>query len=164
MAAENQNSVYVNMMVDAMKRKEVLLSELLSFTEEQEELLKQDELDADRFNETLELKGTRIDELGTIDEGFDAMFKMVEREIINDPAPYKDEIQTMQTLIGRVSELGMKIQALERQNSERFKKYLARERKIIHDYRLNSRTASGYYQNMANTHKAEQSYFFNEKK
>ena len=164
MATENRNGVYVSMMVDSLKRKETILSELLSYTKEQEEMLKQEELDADRFNETLELKGSRIDELGTIDEGFDTMFKLVEKEIKAKSSQYKEEVQTMQTLIGQVSELGMQIQALERQNSERFKKYLAKERKVIHDYRINSKTASGYYQNMANTHKAEQSYFFNEKK
>ncbi|MCH5266038.1 MAG: flagellar export chaperone FlgN [Lachnospiraceae bacterium] len=164
MATENRNGVYVSMMVDSLKRKETILSELLSYTKEQEEMLKQEELDADRFNETLELKGSRIDELGTIDEGFDTMFKLVEKEIKANSSQYKEEVQTMQTLIGQVSELGMQIQALERQNSERFKKYLAKERKVIHDYRINSKTASGYYQNMANTHKAEQSYFFNEKK
>lgn len=62
-----------------------------------------------------------------------------------------------------VSDLGLAIQALEAQNSERFKIYLASKRKQIHDYHVNSQTASRYYQNMANSHRPEQSYYFNEK-
>lgn len=76
---------------------------------------------------------------------------------------YLTEIVTMQKLISEVSDLGLRIQALEAQNSERFKIFLASKRKQIHDYHVNSQTASRYYQNMANSHRPEQSYYFNEK-
>ena len=77
---------------------------------------------------------------------------------------YKGEIQEMQKLIGEVSELGIQIQALEHQNSGHFKVYLANQRKAIKEFHVNNKTASRYYKNMANTHKSEQSYFFNEAK
>ena len=98
-----------------------------------------------------------------IDEGFDALFKKVEKEITVHKKNYLTEIVTMQKLISAVSDLGLRIQALEAQNSERFKIYLASKRKQIHDYHVNSQTASRYYQNMANSHRPEQSYYFNEK-
>ena len=108
-------------------------------------------------------KGKQIDELNEIDEGFDALFKKVEKEITAHKENYLTEIATMQKLISAVSDLGLRIQALEAQNSERFKIYLASKRKQIHDYHVNSQTASRYYQNMANSHRPEQSYYFNEK-
>ena len=103
------------------------------------------------------------DALNQIDEGFDALFKKVEKEITVHKKNYLTEIVTMQKLISAVSDLGLRIQALEAQNSERFKIYLASKRKQIHDYHVNSQTASRYYQNMANSHRPEQSYYFNEK-
>ena len=118
---DSNNSVYVRMMVDVLKRKEKILQRILKQTKEQEVILKQEDVD------------------------------------------YETEIATMQKLISAVSDLGLRIQALEAQNSERFKIYLASKRKQIHDYHVNSQTASRYYQNMANSHRPEQSYYFNEK-
>lgn len=164
MENSSQNHVYVDMMVDALKRKKKILASLLEKTKEQELLLKNEELDQDRFNVLIQQKGTGIDELNKIDEGFDSLFKFVEKEIMANRSSYKTEIQTMQKLIAEVSELGIQIQALEHQNSGHFKVYLANQRKTIHDFHMNSKTASSYYQNMANTHKPEQSYFFNETK
>ena len=140
----SNNSVYVRMMVDVLKRKEKILQQILEQTKEQEVILKQEDVDYDRFQELLDEKGRQIDELNQIDEGFDALFKKVEKEITVHKENYLTEIVTMQ-------------------NSERFKIYLASKRKQIHDYHVNSQTASRYYQNMANSHRPEQSYYFNEK-
>ncbi len=162
--AANQNSIYVNMMVDVLKRKERILTDLLKMTREQEELLKQEEMDQEHFHEILDEKGELIEELNEIDEGFDALFQKVEQEIRTHREQYRDHIAEMQKRIGVVSELGIQIQALESQNSEHLKVYLAAQRKRIREFHVNQKTASNYYQNMANTHRNEQSYYFNEKK
>ena len=77
----SNNSVYVRMMVDVLKRKEKILQQILEQTKEQEVILKQEDVDYDRFQELLDEKGRQIDELNQIDEGFDALFKKVEKEI-----------------------------------------------------------------------------------
>ena len=77
----SNNSVYVRMMVDVLKRKEKILQQILEQTKEQEVILKQEDVDYDRFQEHLDEKGRQIDELNQIDEGFDALFKKVEKEI-----------------------------------------------------------------------------------
>lgn len=164
MDRERQNSVYVNMMIDTLKRKESILATLYKQTREQERLLKCEELDVDEFNQLLEEKGSQIEELNVLDEGFDALFKMVEKEIVSNREAYKEDIQTMQKQITSVSELGVKIQALEHQNSNWLKAFLAEQRKSIKQFHLNNKSAADYYKNMANAHKPEQSYFFNETK
>ena len=115
---QNQNRVYVTMMVDALKKKENVLTFLLEKTREQEMLLRSDELDEDKFSATIEEKGNSLDELNQIDEGFDALFKMVKQEMTSHREQYRSQIKEMQTLIGRVSDLGVQIQALEQQNSD----------------------------------------------
>lgn len=164
MDKERQNSVYVNMMIDTLRRKESILTVLYQQTQEQERLLKSEELDIDEFNELLEKKGSQIDELNELDEGFDALFQKVEKEIVANREAYRDDIKKMQRQIIAVSELGVKIQTLEHQNSTRLEAFLAEQRKSIRHFNLNNKTASSYYKNMANAHKPEQSYFFNETK
>ncbi len=164
MSEQNENSVYVNMMLDTLKKKKKILLFLLQKTREQETLLKDDEMSMDAFQATIEAKGEKIEELNQLDEGFDALFQRVEKEIVSNRMAYKAQIQEMQKVLGEVSELGIQIQALEHQNSGHFKVYLANQRKNIREFHMNHKTASSYYQNMANVHKPEQSYFFNETK
>ena len=88
----SNNSVYVRMMVDVLKRKEKILQQILEQTKEQEVILKQEDVDYDRFQELLDEKGRQIDELNQIDEGFDALFKKVEKEITVHKDCYDAEI------------------------------------------------------------------------
>lgn len=164
MEKRDQNHVYVDMMVDALKKKEGILRFLYEKAKTQEALLKEENLDVDAFEKTVEQKGEKIDSLNEIDSGFDMLFKTVKKEIVENRDEYRDAILQMQGLIATISELGVSIQALENQNSTRFKAFLSKERKIIREFNVNSRTASNYYQNMANVNRPEQSYFFNEKK
>lgn len=164
MEKNNRNLVYVDMMIDTLKRKESILRFLYEKTKEQEILLKEEEMDADAFEKTVEDKGEKIERLNEIDSGFDMLFKAVKEEITENPDEYRESIVQMQGLIAAISELGVSIQALENQNSMRFKAFLAKERKMIREFNVNSRTATNYYQNMTNVKRPEQSYFFNEKK
>ena len=116
---ERQNSVYVRMLEDVLKKKEHLLRDILERTREQEALLKQEELDQERFHEILEEKGRWIEALNEMDEGFDTLFAKVESEIRSHKDQYNENIQRLPKSIVIVSEYGMKIQALENQNSER---------------------------------------------
>lgn len=161
---QSQNRVYVTMMVDTLKKKEQILRSLLERTKEQEALLRSEELDQDEFSATIEAKGTEIDELNEIDEGFDVLFKAVKQEFTSNRDEYRSQVVEMQSLISKISDLGVQIEALEKQNSERFKMYLSDKRREIHDFHVNNRTASNYYQNMANAHTTDQSYFFNKQK
>lgn len=161
---QNQNRTYVDMMVDVLRRKRSILEQLLKDTKKQEQLLLEEKMDVDAFNALVENKGTKIEELNEIDEGFDALFQRVKSEIVSHREEYQFQIETMQSLIAEVSSLGVSVQALEQQNSERFRAFLARERQEIRKFHVNNRTASVYYQNMPNIHRDNQSYFLNERK
>lgn len=159
-----ENSVYVSMMADSLKKKEDILEFLYRKTEEQETILKSEEPDLAQFQQTIDEKGSQIAQLDQLDQGFDTLFRLVEKEIQENRENYREEILEMQGRIRRVSDLGMKIQVLERQNSERLNGYLSRKKNEIREARVNGRTASSYYQNMANAHKSNQSYYLNEVK
>ena len=156
--------VYVNMMVDTLERKKAILQQILHQTKEQETLLKDEDMDVDAFQRILDLKGEEIEKLNQLDEGFDTLFHHVEKEINENRMAYKSRIRKMQKLINEVSEMGIRIQALEHQNSGHFKIYLANQKQVVKKFHTNNRTAANYYQNMANAHKPGSSYFFNETK
>lgn len=161
---ENENRVYVNMMEDSLERKKRVLMRLLEQTREQEQLLRDEGMNPDRFLEILDEKGTQIDELNRLDEGFDRLFQAVEKEINANRSAYESQIRRMQKLIGEVTELGIQIQALEHQNSGHLKVYLANQRKEIREFHLNNRTAASYFQNMANAGSGNEPYYFDKTK
>lgn len=159
-----REEVYVSMMVDTLERKKTILEKLLCQTREQETLLKDEEMDVETFQNIIDRKGEEIEKLNQMDEGFDTLFRYVEKEITANRMMYKKQILQMQKLINEVSELGIQIQALEHQNSGHFKIYLANQKQSVKKFYTNNRTAANYYQNMANAHKPGSSYFFNETK
>ena len=140
------------------------MEKLLCQTREQETLLKDEEIDVETFQNIIDRKGEEIEKLNQMDEGFDTLFRYVEKEITANRMMYKKQILQMQKLINEVSELGIQIQALEHQNSGHFKIYLANQKQSVKKFYTNNRTAANYYQNMANAHKPGSSYFFNETK
>lgn len=58
---DSNNSVYVRMMVDVLKRKEKILQRILKQTKEQEVILKQEDVDYERFQSILDEKGKQIE-------------------------------------------------------------------------------------------------------
>ncbi len=140
---ERQNSVYVRMLEDVLKKKEHLLRDILERTRgNRKHFLKQEELDQERFHEILEEKGRWIEALNEMDEGFDTLLLKWSRKSAATRISIKKISSACKKSIVIVSEYGMKIQALENQNSERLKAYLSAERKKIREYHMNSQTAS----------------------
>ena len=55
-----REEVYVNMMIDTLERKKVILEQILHQTKEQEILLKDEEMDMDAFQTIIDRKGEEI--------------------------------------------------------------------------------------------------------
>ncbi|MBQ6537887.1 MAG: flagellar export chaperone FlgN [Eubacterium sp.] len=164
MTGPNEKLIYAGMMTDSLKKKKEILQKLLAHTEEQEALLSSEEMDVDRFEALLDEKGKGIDELNKIDDGFDNLFGKMEAEFKSDPGAYADDIKIMKKLIGDVTDLGTKIQVIEKKNNDRFKKYLTTERQKLRESNRSQQTAMTYLQNMNGYHKPGDSYFVNETK
>lgn len=159
-----ESEAYIALLEDTLKRKKEILLFLLDKTKQQQKALAGDKMDSEVFEAVLKEKKEKIDELTEIDEGFDSIYKRISDEIKEHKEKYKDAIVRMQALIKEIMDLSMKIQTLEHKNSERFKLHLAKEKSRIRDVKMSSKMATSYYQNMANQHRAEDSYFFNQKK
>ena len=159
-----ENEAYVLLLEDTLKKKKEILLFLLEQTKRQQKALVGAKMDADVFESVLKEKKVKIDELAELDEGFDSIFSRVGDEMRENKEKYKQNILNMQALIKEITDLSMQIQTLEHKNSERFKLHLSMEKSQIRDVKMSSKMATSYYQNMANQHQAQDSYFFNQKK
>lgn len=160
----SENQTYVSMMADSLQKKKGILFSIYDMTKEQADLLTSEDMDVDRFSETLEEKGSLIDELNSLDAGFDSLYKKLESELMGNQQTYADEIARMKDLIADITDFGTQIQVLEKKNHERFQQFMKSERLRIREARNQQQTVQTYVQNMVGAHKPGNSYFVNETK
>ena len=162
MAADS--GIYVSMMTDSLQKKKDILTDLYEQTKEQESLLSDGKMDVDRFEALIEEKGRGIDELNSLDNGFDSLFKKLGQELTVNRGAYEKEIIRMKGLISDITELSSGITVLEKRNHDRFAAYISDERRKLRDANRIQQTAVTYAQNMSGYHKPGSSYFVNETK
>ena len=116
------SDVFTNLqlLIDALKKKEKNLSELLDLSKEQEKLLKEEEFNFQGFENIMRNKQIRIDEVVRIDEGFQPTYERVKSRLQQHPELYKDQIRELQEGIRKVGELGIQVQTLEAKNQGAF--------------------------------------------
>lgn len=158
------NNVYVTALQDSLSKKLEVLQQLLELTQEQEEILGQEEPGMDRFEEIIQEKDQLLREVAELDRGFDSVFAKVGNELKENKYQYQQRILQMQNLIRSITDCGLKLEGLEQKNKASFQQYLSRERQEIKNFMVNNRTANTYYQNMANQHHEWQTYFLDQKK
>lgn len=154
-----EHRAYITLLADTLKKKEQLLRLIDEQTKEQGRILRSESMDALAFEKILEEKEKEIQQLQELDEGFDAIFRRIEKHLEEYKDECKSEIQAMQKLIRDITGLSVSIQAQEKQNTTAFQLYLTSEKNSIREKTISSRTASSYYKQMTNQHTGMQSVF-----
>lgn len=120
---------YLSILTESLIKKANYLRELKTLSETQNEYLKGDEPDFDRFSEIVNDKDLIIDELNKLDEGFDLTFEKIKEELVANKEQYATEIAKLQDLIREVTDMGIEIQALEARNKSIVEQAFASQRR-----------------------------------
>ena len=156
--------VYVSALQESLQKKLDVLLELLKLTKEQGAILKEKEPDMDRFDEIIQEKAKLLDNMETLDRGFDALFAKAGDTLKNNKYEYQTQITEMQNLIRSITDTGVQIEGQEHRNKTAFQQYLTGARHEIKEFTVHTNLANSYYHNMANQHQSWQSYFLDQKK
>lgn len=158
-----ETNVYVSALQDSLRKKKAVLQKLYDLTKQQAEVLGQETVDIDHFEELMEAKDGEIAVLNSLNAGFQSLFQKIENTLQDQRYQYEKQIKQMQKDIRAITDLGVQIEGLEHQNRDAFQAYLLKERKEIQAGRASSRSAVSYYQNMPNQHHEWQTYFMDQK-
>lgn len=161
--AETKGITYIRMMLDILGKKENHLASLLELTTAQEQLLKGEEFIEEEFTELIAKKRGHLLKIEEADNGFQAIYNRVAEEMKNKKDEYKDQIIEMQSLITRVTDLGVKLSALEEKNKTALEANLQGKRQNIRQFKVSKQTADKYYKNMIGMQTGA-SYFMDQKK
>ncbi|WP_033168602.1 flagellar export chaperone FlgN [Clostridium sp. KNHs205] len=162
--SENQNTIYLNVLIDTLRKKEELLNTLIELTKEQDSILAESKFSLDRFDSIMQDKDKVINQLNQVENGFEVIYQRVEKELPANKEQIKREILEIQKLIRNITDKSMTIQALESKNKEKLIMQLAGRRQEIRSFKATNLAADRYHQNMANQHQEGQSYFLDKKK
>lgn len=154
---------YLNILEDSLKKKIEVLRHIREVNEVQTQILKEESVDLEAFDQTVDEKDLYIGELTKLDEGFELLYDNVKQELVGNRQKYADQIRNLQELITKITESSVSIQAQEARNKALVENCFKRERQNLGQSRKNSQAVYGYYQNMNNL-KGAQSQFMDQKK
>ena len=143
------NDTYIVMLKDTLVQKKKVTEEILWVTLEQETALAPEFEDMERFDALMEKKEPLIAKLEQLDQGFSDIYAKVQASLTGKKDEYKAEILELQKLITEITDISVKLQALEESNRRMLEKYLLEKKQQIKMVRKNNRTASAYYKTMA---------------
>ncbi len=163
MDKKENDTTYIAMLIDVLKRKDKILQDLILETTKQKDLLLEEDFQLEAFEAILPQKDALIKMLENSDRGFGSLYTKVKAELHINKDKHKAEITQMQELIRQITDKSVQIRALEQNNKSRLEIYMSQKHKEFRDFRISSRTASSYYKNMPGKHTGE-SVFLDKKK
>ena len=106
---------YLQIMIDSLLKKIEILKKVSELNEQQSALLDDKEFDGDKLQSNMESKAAYIDELNSLDEGFQSVFDRVREDVEEYKANYKESIAKLQALIKEATSLSATIQAQDQE-------------------------------------------------
>ena len=134
----------------------------MKLTKEQEEIIKAENVDDERFDEIIDEKESLIQKIVELNAGFNQVYKRIQEELVVNKGHYGEEIQRLQKLILEITDKGVQLQVLEKRNKAKLELYFKNKRKDIRELKLGNDTVTNYYKNMNNQNQ-NSSYFFDKK-
>lgn len=164
MVDKEQCRTYTLILTDSLKKKEGVLEKLLMLTEDQRMLLSgSDELNMDEFEEIIIKKDTKLKELETLDQGFELIYEKVKDSFPLHKSELSKEINSLQSVITKITDQGVKLEAVEQENKRKLELYLLQKRSQIKNFKMSNKTVSNYYKSMSG-YTEDSSYFMDKRK
>ena len=110
------NESYVAVIEDSLKKKVDILRQLQLLCQEQSDILDDENMTPEMFEENVDKKGKLIAKLEGLDAGFEQLYGRVKDEMTSNSEHYKERILRMQELIRDITDRSVQIQVMESRN------------------------------------------------
>ena len=140
---------YISIMIDGLKKKIIILNQILGLTNKEKELLQVEPFSMNDFDTNMKEKSTLVEQLVALDNGFTTVFNRVKMELGTDRSLYENQINQMKLLISKITELSVKIQSQEVRNKELARKQFGNVKKELVIAKRSGQMASNYYKSMS---------------
>ena len=159
--AMNQSGAQI--LLQSLEKKTQLLDKMIEQNSVQEEILKQEELDMDVFDEAINKQGTYLEELDRLDQGFEAVYDRVREELLQDKSRYRAEIARMKELIQQITDKIVTINAGNMRNKTLAENQFKKSRQQIGRATSKMKASQNYYNSMNRLNFVDPQFYDNKK-
>lgn len=142
---------YLDILEESLRKKSVVLDEIIEYNNAQECLLKQEKISLEDLDENMNQKDILVQRVTELDEGFETLFERIREQLQANRDLYREQIGRLQGLIAQVTEKSVSVQAQEARNKKLIEDYFAAERGQLRQGKKASKAAYGYYKSMSNS-------------
>ena len=150
-------------LLQSLEKKTKLLDDMIRQNGVQEELLKEEDLDMDAFDEAINQQGFYIEELDKLDQGFETVYDRVREELLRDKARYRMEIIRMKELIQQITDKIVTLNAGNMRNKMLAENQFNRKRVAIGTGASQNKAARNNYNNMNRLNYVSPQFYDNKK-
>ncbi len=139
---------YLDMLQDSLKKKLDILNEIIAYQREEMDMLKEERMDMEAFDKSIDKKVALAEGIDKLDDGFEQVYDRIREEMIGHKEKYAVQIRAMQDMIAEITEKNASIQAEESRIKLAVDHYVRRESAALRQKRDNGKAARSYYNNM----------------
>lgn len=158
------NKEYIQIMIESLRKKNEVLDRLIELNRQQKFMLQNPNLSPQEFEQNMQYKSEQVEQLNTLDEGFEQLFANVREELDQNRELYADEIHQMQDYIRKITEKVNTIQTQEIRNKASVENKFTDIRRQVKGVRNSQRVVKQYYDNMMSHRNAGASSIIDNKK
>lgn len=145
----NGKDTYITILKQSLLKKIQVLDAISAQNQIQADLAKAPEFDYDVFGKTLEEKEKLINQLQSLDAGFQSVYNRIKEFFEQNKAVYVTEIQELKELISIITEKSMNIMAEEKRNQQVILNRKDSLKKEVQMKRATNKAAANYYKSMS---------------
>ncbi len=139
---------YIRVLQESLDKKIDLLERIVVRNEQQKQMFESDDTSPDELDANIAAKGSLVDQIVALDDGFERLFERVSQELQNDRERYSSQIKEMQDQIRRITDLSARIEGQEQRNRNLAVAFFAGRKSKVKTVRKGTQAAAQYYRSM----------------
>lgn len=153
----------VEVLLQSLKKKNVVLDQMIELAQRQEEMLKQEKLDVEGLDRILEEQDKLVTELDKLDQGFELVYDRCRSQITGNKEAYRNEIKAMQECIQQITAKISTINACNMRNKIMAETQFKKEKQAISQSVSRTKAARNYYNSMNKLNYVSPQFYDNKK-
>ena len=121
----------LQLLIEALEKKKTILQDILQKSKAQNDVASLENFDAKQFDQLVDDKAELLQQMESIDDGFDAVYHRIKDEMLQKKDDFKTEIARMQKLIRETIDLGAQIHTTEVRTKEKLGVAIERSRQDL---------------------------------
>lgn len=158
-----QEREYLDVLIQSLRKKLVLLNRISILNREQREILQDEDAAPDVFDINVRDKGDVVDQIVALDAGFDEVYAHIKELMERDHSAYEEQLEQMRELIRQVMAKDASVRAEEQRNYELAQRRFANIKKQVREVKASRKMVNSYYQNMMSQKPGDAMFLDNKK-